>query len=335
MSWEIWVTNYGSNEVTRMDENGNYLGWYPVGSHPFGIAFDDEDDVSGKAFVSNSGDTTISLIDPTNPADISGIDVSGNPHGICADDVSGVVWAVLYNNPKPPLGNLVKIDMETHEKTYYDLETSGSVFFPEMIIAGYGRILISHKDADGNGMLTMFSKENDTISFLDSIKVGKDPFGITWLPVWPPPTSYAYVVNYGSNTVTRIPIGYSDSDPTGFAPGAIDYPVGNGPRCIYWEDPSGLQSLDPRFWVTNELSNNISILDKDGNRIDTIEAGSSPIGVVSIGIDAGFRKVFVANFNSNNVKKYEGDYSELGKLLKTIGVGTKPFLLARRRNIYD
>jgi len=36
----IWVANWGSNTVTKLNANGSLLGTYTVGQYPFGICFD-------------------------------------------------------------------------------------------------------------------------------------------------------------------------------------------------------------------------------------------------------------------------------------------------------
>jgi DNA-binding beta-propeller fold protein YncE len=57
----IWVTNFGSNTVTKLLASGGALvGTYTVGSNPYGVAFD-----GTNIWVANDGDSTVTKIGAT------------------------------------------------------------------------------------------------------------------------------------------------------------------------------------------------------------------------------------------------------------------------------
>lgn len=137
-------------------------------------------------------------------------------------------------------------------------------------------------------------------------------------------SGFVWVVNYGSNSVSKIGIDDSGINPVFIEP-AEEFVVGNGPRCIAWVDPSG--DIGDRIWITNELSNNVSILDLDGNPKGTVSVETNSIGIVNQ--DEADDKIWIVCFSSNNVKKCQAVADE-GDVQKTIGVGTRPFLVFRK-----
>src|SRR6185369_16632086 len=52
----IWVTNFDSNNVTKLSTSGFPLGSYPTGSNPWGVAFD-----GTNIWVANSGGSVTKL----------------------------------------------------------------------------------------------------------------------------------------------------------------------------------------------------------------------------------------------------------------------------------
>lgn len=54
----IWVTNYGSNNVTKLRaSDGGVLGTFSVGTHPYGVAFD-----GANIWVANSGGNNVTKL---------------------------------------------------------------------------------------------------------------------------------------------------------------------------------------------------------------------------------------------------------------------------------
>ncbi len=61
---------------------------FPVGRAPVGIAYG-----AGSVWVANSGDGTVSRIDPTTSKVVATIPVGNNPRGIAVGD--GKVWVTV------------------------------------------------------------------------------------------------------------------------------------------------------------------------------------------------------------------------------------------------
>jgi len=84
----LWVTNQGSNSVTRLrSADGAVVGEYPVGSAPIGLTYD-----GARVWVANANDDTVSRILASDPSISSTISVGNNPNGLCFDGY--FVWVV-------------------------------------------------------------------------------------------------------------------------------------------------------------------------------------------------------------------------------------------------
>jgi len=71
----IWVANSYSNNVSRLDNDGNVLKTIPVGDHPTGVAVD----ANGKIWATNLNSSTVSRIDPTGGGDgLGAVDLTVN-----------------------------------------------------------------------------------------------------------------------------------------------------------------------------------------------------------------------------------------------------------------
>src|SRR5713226_1555276 len=65
-----YVTNFGSNTVSVIDNSNNVVGSISVGAMPYGTAYNSN---NGKIYVTNYGSNTISVIDPSSNTAISTI----------------------------------------------------------------------------------------------------------------------------------------------------------------------------------------------------------------------------------------------------------------------
>jgi streptogramin lyase len=89
----VWIANYGSNNVTKLSSTGVTIGTYPVGKAPEGIAIDQQ----GNVWVANDSDGTITELDSTGKI-VGTYSAGASPEGIAIDE-SGNVWVTNWINP--------------------------------------------------------------------------------------------------------------------------------------------------------------------------------------------------------------------------------------------
>ena len=96
-SRNVWVANYGSNNVTQLNSSGTVLGTFGVGENPQSLAIDS----SGNVWVTNYGTTavpgtTITELSPTGTL-LNTFSVQNNPGGIAIDSV-GNIWVANFGS---------------------------------------------------------------------------------------------------------------------------------------------------------------------------------------------------------------------------------------------
>ena len=82
------MTDTGDDQVTRIDPDSNSVTSFAVGRAPVGIAYG-----AGAVWVANSGDGTVSRIDPTTSKVVATIRVGNSPRGIAVG--GGKVWVTV------------------------------------------------------------------------------------------------------------------------------------------------------------------------------------------------------------------------------------------------
>jgi streptogramin lyase len=106
----VWVSNYGSNNVTELNPAGILLNTYAVGNGPRGIAIDP----FGNVWVANSGSdaapgNTVTMINPATGATTYSVSPPASPlygpHSI-AIEKSGNVWVTNFGTTTAP-GNTI------------------------------------------------------------------------------------------------------------------------------------------------------------------------------------------------------------------------------------
>ena len=79
------------------------------------------------------------------------------------------------------------------------------------------------------------------------------------------------------------------------------------------------ESETNRIYVTNDVSNNVNVIDGESNQVvDSISAGDNPAGV---SVNSTTNRIYVLNFDSDNVSVIDG---ENNLVIDTIPVGDKP-----------
>jgi hypothetical protein len=92
-SGNVWVANYGSNNVTKLSSAGATLGTYSVGSNPIGVAVDQ----SGNVWVANASSNNVTKLSSAG-ATLGTYSVGSGPQYDVAVDQSGNVWVANYGS---------------------------------------------------------------------------------------------------------------------------------------------------------------------------------------------------------------------------------------------
>jgi YVTN family beta-propeller protein len=235
----VWTVDSSNGTLDRIDPATHALLQIPVGSAPSAVAITGPD-----AWVTNSGDGTVSRVSTVTNRAVETIPVGSLPVAIAAG--SGGVWVANQGD-----NTVDRIDPVTGEVT-----TKGGIQVgarPDGLAAGAGGVWVA------NG-------EDGTIQRIDPatgqpdgpVHVGSGPAGIAVTPgaVW--------VANSLDLTVMKI-------DPAAGKVTAI-IPAGDGPTTLAVDGDS--------LWVSDEFGATLDRIDLHANRVDRrIHLGSSPRGM--------------------------------------------------------
>jgi DNA-binding beta-propeller fold protein YncE len=246
----MWVANYGSNNVTKLSPSGATLGTFAVGDGPMGIAFD-----GTNMWVTNAGSNNVTKLSPTGTP-LGTFAVGDGPWGIAFDGTN--MWVANDGN-----GNVTK------------LSPTGTAL--GTFAVGEGPLGIAF---DGTSMWVV-NQDSETVTKLSTagaalgtFAVGNLPWGIAF------DGTNMWVVNANSDTITKL-------SPTGVALGT--FAAGGGPLGIAFDGtnmwvtgtnnvtevspmgaalgtfavgsgPSALAFDGEHMWVANEYSNNVTDL---------------------------------------------------------------------------
>jgi hypothetical protein len=92
-SGNVWVANYGSNNVTKLSSAGATLGTYSGGTNPIGVAVDQ----SGNVWVANASSNNVTKLSSAG-ATLGTYSVGSGPQYDVAVDQSGNVWVANYGS---------------------------------------------------------------------------------------------------------------------------------------------------------------------------------------------------------------------------------------------
>lgn len=181
---EVWVANYGSNTLTRLDRStGALLGTYPIGEWgraPTGIAYD-----GSTLWVSTS--TAVLNLTTTGQL-IRSITPVADPYGIIYDLVTKYVWFANHGS-----NTVVRITPGTGETATFTV--------------GHAPIGLAWT---GERTLWMTNSADDTVTeireadgaILATLKTGPMPFGVAYADLW---GQWAlWVTSYGGSDVRRL-----------------------------------------------------------------------------------------------------------------------------------
>jgi YVTN family beta-propeller protein len=234
-----WVTTEAS--VTKIDmKTRSVVDTIPVGHGPAGVAVG-----FGSVWVANSGDRTLSQINPDTVTEAGTRILVGNgPTGVAVG--FGFVWVVNSID-----GTLVQVDPDTAEVTKTVYVGDG----PTGIAVGDDALWITNSAG-----ATVSQVSPETMTVAPPLNVGNGPAGLTVLPdgVW--------VANRLDGTVSEIDPETNVATARRTGPGA-----------------GGVAAAGGAIWVANEFTGTISRIDTATGETRTIAVGNAPTGLAAAG----------------------------------------------------
>lgn len=219
----IWISNYGSNTVTKLDKSGAYLGSFTVGAGPRGLTVD----ISG-VWVANSLGNTVTLLDRNTGATIGIYGVGAAPFGVASDGVD--VWVANRNsNTVMKLAGARSASGQPTGTILYIIPVASQ---PQNLVSDGSNMWVSSYNAN-----TVTKIQISTGAVLDgAIITPPSPGAIIW------DGNHVWTANYAGSTLT-----------------AIDKNVDRGPSFtdpLLLPNPYGLLS-GPFFVVISSYTNNM------------------------------------------------------------------------------
>jgi YVTN family beta-propeller protein len=275
------LSAFPANSVGRIDARGGMRASLPVGQSPSGVAYG-----ARSVWVANTGDGTVSRIDPRHDRVIQTIKVGASPNAITVtgDDV----WVTNAG-----AGTVSRVNALTN--TEADVIHVGNL--PTAIASGPAGVWVANGGDDtiqridpvtgetgvpipvggnpdgiavGDATVWVANSQDGTVSPVDvatrspgsPISVGAGPKGMALTP------DALWVANALDLTVSRIDLASGHVVQT--------VPVGDGPNSVVAEPGA--------VWVSNEFDGTVTRIDPDTGKATRRSAtGSSPRGMAMIG----------------------------------------------------
>jgi len=251
------------------------LATIPVGDGAFGVALNP---ISGRVYVANRDDDSVSVINPSDNSVIATIPVAPTPDHIAVNPLSGRVYVLASNFTSgadhsyvqviDPSSNTVSatIPIGFHARDIAINQLSGKIYVP----------ILSYANPREQGKVVVIDPNNNSVT--TTIPVSLNPEAIAVNSV----TGTAYVADSQANTVQVI-------DPISNKVTAT-IPVGAYPRAVT-VSPLG------RVYVSNYDGNSMSVIDPLTNTVAaTVPVGWGPVGAV---VNPLTSEVYVADSATN------------------------------------
>ena len=242
------------------------------------------------AYVPNSGDGTVSVIDTSTNTVTATVHVGSYPTGVSVNPAGKTVYVTNT------LSDTVSvIDTSTHNVT-------------STVAVGSSPVGVSVNPA--GTMVYVANCDDDTVSVIDTstntvtstVPVGNDPSGVSFNPAG----TKVYVANYEDENVYVIDTSTNTVTST--------VSVGSGPAGVS-VNPSGTM-----VYVANCDDDTVSVIDTSTNTVtSTVVVGSSPNGV---SFNPAGTKVYVANYDDDTVSVID---TSTNTVTSTVPVGSGPF----------
>ncbi|MCI4343566.1 MAG: hypothetical protein L3J92_05580 [Thermoplasmata archaeon] len=283
---EIFVTNYGSNNVSVINSTTDtYVGSVPVEYGPFAAAYDA---AKGEVFVADWASANVSVIDDSTNTIVRSVPVGNSPYAIAYDSAKGEMFVT-----NRAAYNLSVINDTTYAVTTITLPviltTGGPVADIPLFVAydgARGEVFLTAAEANASDLVSdhvlVYNDTND--SLVADFAVGS--YSADDAAVYDSGQGEVFVTDAALGTVVVV------SDATN----AVVTSVGAGlatPDAVAYVRGMG------EVLVANFHSDNVSVLNDTSNTVTaTIPVGMDPD---QIAYDGPEETVFVSNGLSNNV----------------------------------
>ena len=281
-------TRHDAVDVIRTDDQS--VTRVPVGGAPVSIAVD-----SHRAYVANSADGTVSIIDGNSDKVVATVPVGARPYSIAANPVTGVVYVSHTFSDKT-----TALDGATHAVTQL---TTGSIDLIAVDSAANIAYLLGY---EGGSVGILDGSSNS----LRRAEAGKHAWGMTLNEA----THTLYVARMGMASVIAIhgaassilPAGHTPCaiavNPTtdaiyvaNYADGTVSILDGNNATIAVGVRPQAV-AVDPvrnLAYVANRMSNTVTVIDGERRKaVATLPAGRAPY---ALAVDPGSSRIYVAN----------------------------------------
>ena len=326
----VWVTNYGSSNVSRIKRSDSSTANITAGNGTRGVAVDES-----YCWVVNSGANNVSRV---KKSDLTAVTIAAgtSPLGIAVDEA--YAWVANYSS-----NNVTRINKADSSTTSIAVGTN-----PAGVAVDGTYVWVANS---GSSSVTRILKSDSTKT---TISVGSGPSGIAV------DATYCWVANSSSNNVTRI--NKADSTKTTISTGSLPSGVAvdetycwvsnNGSNNVtrikksdlttttvaVGSAPNGVSVDGAYVWVANYgggSGNTVTRILKSNSSTINITVGTGPLSLgdmtgyaydnyATILVTAVDDYVWVANKNSNNVFRI----SKSDSTTTTIAVGTNPYGVA-------
>src|SRR3989442_777017 len=188
----IYVANFGSNNVSVINATNTVVATIPVGTNPAGVTYG-----NGNAYVANYGSNTVSVIDSTNTV-VATIPVGSSP------------YVIAYGIGKTYVANYGSNTVSVIDSTNTVVATIPVGIHPAGVTYG-----------NGNAYVTNF--DSNTVSVIDSTNTVVATIPVGPYPTWnafDPDNGYVYITYLNGNSVYVIN-GIVQSPPVTITPPTI------------------------------------------------------------------------------------------------------------------
>ena len=261
------------------------VGFYPIGA-AVNVA-------TGRVFVPNGGDDTLSVLAAATGAPIATVPVGSLPCAIGLNPRTNLVYVANVN------ANTVSV-VNGATNTVVATVVAGGNPCAVGVVPSVNRVFVGNYTSND---VTVIDGATSTV--VGSIPVGRGPFGVAANPA----TARVYAVNGYDNTMSVIDAATLQVIATVL--------VGKVPDAV------GVNPVTNRIYAANFFGNTVTVVDGATHAVlATIPVGKEPDGV---GVDWMTNRVYVSNYASNTVSVIDGTSNTV---MSTIPVGRTPDGLA-------
>ena len=243
------------------------------------------------AYITNSGGTTVSVIDTSTNKITATVDIGSSPYGVAVNPAGTKVYVASDGSDTVSV-----IDTATNKITA--TVPIGSHPWGVAVNPAGTKVYVAN---EGSGTVSVIDTATNKVTA--TVPVGNYPCGVAVNPAG----TKVYVVNTLDNTISVVDTATNKVTAT--------VPVGNVPTGVA-VNPAGT-----KVYVTNEYD--VSVVDTATNKVTaTVNVGSYPWGVA---VNPAGTKVYVTNYGDNTVSVVD---TATNKITATVPVGDYPLGIA-------